>query len=307
VKQLSGILFCLRTVLPTAIVLQQEECPNRIVKDTWPGSTATILAKDRNRVRGQHIEEMGVTTFTSAGEYTYEVSSHTKLLLVQLWGAGGGSGNLVRQKGGHGGAGTFVECLLHVRSGEKLYVVVGSGGQGGVHGKLVKDEEAEVLQMIDEYGEAAGGAPGGGSGFGGNKSWAAGGGGGFSSLTRRGPMGKELVLVAAGGGGGGSRDGVPGGDFFGAPTATKQEQMNGILRGTERDPINGGQVRDRIADVISSRWWLRTVDALCLFRLLSGSHFLFCCTTIRERKKKAALQVSALVGCALRMKGIKSS
>jgi hypothetical protein len=258
--------------------LKQEECPNRELKDTWPGSTAMILAKDRNKVRGQHIEEMGVTTFTSAGEYTYEVSSHTRMLLVQLWGAGGGSGNLIHQKGGHGGAGAFIESLLHVRSGEKLYVVVGSGGQGGVHGKLVKDEEAEVVQMVDEYGEAVGGAPGGGSGFGGNKSWAAGGGGGFSSLTRRGPMGKELVLVAGGGGGGGSRDGVPGGDFFGAPTATRQETLNGILRKTERDPINGGQVCLSMCSMPATCYLptvCRPIGACASTECNTGSHLMF--------------------------------
>jgi hypothetical protein len=52
----------------------------------------------------------------------YECSSHCKMLLVQLWGAGGGSGNLLGQQGGCGGAGAFMEFLLHCRPGKYILI-----------------------------------------------------------------------------------------------------------------------------------------------------------------------------------------
>ena len=167
----------------------------------------------------------------------------SKVVLIQIWGAGGGSGALRGQKAGAGGGGCCVECLVHVRPGEKLTVVVGHGGGAGVYGKLVQAPPSiatgeEVLEMVDEFACAPGGQPGGGRGHSGNSQWAAGGGGGYSAVSRKGVKGVELLVVAGGGGGGGSRNGVPGGALHGEEPPTEEEIMRGLLC-DERDPLNG--------------------------------------------------------------------
>ena len=66
------------TLLDAAIV--QEACPNRTIRDPWPQSTKSFLAKDRNKVRNQHIDDMGVVTHTTAGWSYFEVRiTHSKL------------------------------------------------------------------------------------------------------------------------------------------------------------------------------------------------------------------------------------
>jgi hypothetical protein len=60
--------------------IAQEACPNRTIRDPWPQSTKSFLAKDRNKVRNQHIDDMGVVTHTTAGWSYFEVNiTHSKL------------------------------------------------------------------------------------------------------------------------------------------------------------------------------------------------------------------------------------
>jgi hypothetical protein len=187
-----------------------EACPERLVKCGWHGCTASVKAKDRNEHRLNHINEQGVMTYTTAGEYIFQTPLSSKCLLVQVWGAGGGSGKLTGQRCGKGGGGAFVETLVMVRPGEKLFIHVGAGGTGGKHGKLIQNPEPGVFEMIDEYAEVPGGAPGGGVGRAGNRMWAAGSGGGFSSISRKSAHGLELIVLAGAGGGAGALDGRPG-------------------------------------------------------------------------------------------------
>ena len=221
-----------------------EECPHRMMDSGLPGRDIMIMAKDRNKYRTEWIEKEGVRAFTTPGEHIYQVGKQSRLIMVELWGAGGGSGALLKQRAGVGGAGAAVQCIVRVAPGEKLTVMVGQGGGAGVYGKLVQappDSKTgeEVYAMSDEYACAPGGLPGGGRGHSGNKVWACGGGGGYSAITRKGIKGVELVAVAGGGGGGGTRDGVPGGAFHGEQMPSRAEVMKGLLRNSERDPING--------------------------------------------------------------------
>ena len=223
---------------------EMEACPCRMMDSGLPGRTIAIRADERNKYREQWIEREGVRLFTTPGEHTYVVSEMSKLLMVELWGAGGGSGALEPQRAGCGGGGAAVQCLLHVSPGEKLTLVVGQGGGAGVFGKLVRAPPSsatgkDVYAMADEYACAPGGFPGGGRGHSGNKSWACGGGGGYTSISRKGVRGVEVVAVAGAGGGGGTRDGVPGGALHGEQPPSRVEVMRGLLRNDERDPVNG--------------------------------------------------------------------
>jgi hypothetical protein len=68
-----------------------------------------------------------------------QVPRRTTQLKIQVWGAGGGGGHLLGSNngGGRGGGGGFIEGILEVTPGESLEIIVGEGGQKGVHGTLV--------------------------------------------------------------------------------------------------------------------------------------------------------------------------
>ena len=121
---------------------------------------------------------------------------------------------------------------MKVTPGETLDIVVGAGGDAGVHGTLIpnKNSSEAKYDVGTAYGEA-------GNGYASNGAWAAGGGGGFSAIFRNGPWGKETILVAGGGGGGGSRNGCPGGGFEGGQTADDPRNGKG---GTQEEGGEGG-------------------------------------------------------------------
>ncbi|KAG7401681.1 hypothetical protein PHYBOEH_011635 [Phytophthora boehmeriae] len=261
----------------TRLAHEQDDCELRKVKCTWPKCNAAIPAKERNAHRRVHLLSSGILSFVTAEVHAYKVPRDTKLLKLQAWGAGGGSGLLRGQTVGHGGGGAFVEVICQVFPGETLYFCVGSGGSSGAFARMVEcldDEEDETetgknvkrvpggIRVEIQVSTAAGGQPGGGQGHSGNKESACGGGGGFTSIYRQGAFGVEYILIAAGGGGGGTcrngdggglckaripkegdevRCGCPGSDVAGG-CAGKCDEFNPICKfvGTNGISLQGG-------------------------------------------------------------------
>jgi hypothetical protein len=265
---------------------ETEQCDLRMVRCNWqfPDGNmcaAQMRACDRQEHRDYHLLLVGVTTHTVAGTHLYKVPKRINKLKIQLWGAGGGSGNFLSRQGGNGGGGAFVEAIIDVEPYDVLEIVIGTGGCAGASGSeiepadvdeqraamkvrrtaemfLSRDERLDPnrkVEMADFSASAAacgitlGGIPGGGEGYGGGGCWACGGGGGYSIVAKRTPRGNQAFLVAAGGGGGGSLHGLPGGN------------MEGHFVGELVDPVCGGQAsaeRGGIAGdsgaLVNSQW-----------------------------------------------------
>lgn len=115
---------------------EQDDCELRKVECTWPKCRAVVLAKERNAHRRNHLISSGVVSFVTTEVHEYRVPKGTKLLKIQAWGGGGGSGFLKHQMLGHGGGGAFAEGVCRVSPGETLYVSVGSGGGAGKCARL---------------------------------------------------------------------------------------------------------------------------------------------------------------------------
>jgi hypothetical protein len=219
---------------------EREVCDLRVVRCNWVDDQgmrcmSDFMAKYRSEHRRQHLEDLGIKSFRVAGLHTWEVPPKVKVLKMEAWGGGGGSGHLLDSNSGGGdGAGSgFVEIIIEVKPGEKLEIVVASGGAAGIRGTMVTDL-TEMREAVYNPGIAPGGEPGGGNGTGGNKAWAAGGGGGYSAVFRNGPWGKETLMVAGGGGGGGSRPGLPGGGLTGG------QNLNDPRNGAGGTQVRGG-------------------------------------------------------------------
>ncbi|KAF1332390.1 Serine/threonine-protein phosphatase 6 regulatory ankyrin repeat subunit, partial [Globisporangium splendens] len=251
----------LLTLEQTRIAHEQDDCPFRKVECTWPRCKAAIIAKERNAHRRNHLISLGVVSFLTAEVHEYKVPKDMKLLKIQVWGTGGGSGHLKGQMVGHGGGGAFVEGVCKVFPGETLYISIGSGGSSGKYARLkqCEYEEEETTEStgtdkttltkkskrIETFvGIANGGYPGGGRGYSDNKECACGGGGGFTSVYREGAYGVECLLIAARGGakdGDELRTGRPGGDSLGGHAGECDEQ-NPIccFLGTDGVSMQGG-------------------------------------------------------------------
>jgi hypothetical protein len=227
---------------------EQEECEFRMVRCNWKnydGSmcAAQIKCTERDSHRDEHIQKMGIYTYSVAGTYIFKVPRGIFRLKMQVWGAGGGSGHFKGRGGGSGGGGAFVEVLMHVSPHDVLEVVVGAAGQAGVHGTEIEalettekvegrfvDPAARSFDVIDaSYGTSLGGLPGGGEGYGGGGNWAAGGGGGYSMVAKRHAGGNVALVLAAGGGGGSSNSGIPGAGMEGPLPGTKIDVRNGQI------------------------------------------------------------------------------
>jgi hypothetical protein len=128
-----------------------EQCENRMVRCNWKNEDDTICAAQmpyhqREAHRDYHLEKMGTKTFTVAGTYTFRVPKLCRRLKVQVWGAGGGSGYFYDRRGGHGGGGAFVECILNVEPYEILEIVVGSGGGSGARGTEIEVADVDLFR-----------------------------------------------------------------------------------------------------------------------------------------------------------------
>lgn len=135
--------------------------------------------------------------FTFTGEYQYlTVPAGVSQAKIKVWGAGG-AGRLGAYNNASGGSGGYAEAYLILEPGQRLVIVVGSGGEKGT----------------DVGGQ--GGWPGGGFGTRGD---ASGGGGGGLTGVFLGSVSQENALIIAGaGGGGGGYEGGAGGGTGGNP------------------------------------------------------------------------------------------
>ncbi len=141
----------------------------------------------------------GSVTYTYTGaEQTFVVPSCVTSIMVDAYGAEGGTGN----GGGTGGMGGRVQATLPVTPGSTLYIYVGGQGgpsSNGVHGP----------------GGFNGGADGR-SGYISNSFWVNGGGGGGASDIRQSSNALANRILVAGGGAGGSLNSCGGASVGGA-------------------------------------------------------------------------------------------
>src|SRR3954469_22884497 len=73
--------------------------------------------------------------FIAPGVTTFIVPTGVVRILVEMWGAGGGGGDIFNPDcgttGGTGGAGAYSRAILNVAGGDTVYVTVGQGGSPG--------------------------------------------------------------------------------------------------------------------------------------------------------------------------------
>lgn len=145
--------------------------------------------------RGANAQTSVTYNYVSNATQTWTVPACVTQITVQMWGAGGGSGNMYGpyDNDGYkaGASGAYYQAKISgISTGQVLTLYVPSGGQ-------VADGDAEVY---DWGSVSAGGWPGGGSGgWGGYDYSYGGGGGGYAGIAING----NYYLVAGGGGGGG--------------------------------------------------------------------------------------------------------
>lgn len=126
-------------------------------------------------------------TFTYTGaEQTYVVPTGITSIVIECWGAEGGSGsdNATPIYGGYGG---YSKGNLTVTPGETLYIYVGGKGADGFN---------------QNTGMRSGGFNGGGAGYSSNPTYTGAGGGGASDVRQGGNALANRKIVAGGGGGG---------------------------------------------------------------------------------------------------------
>ncbi len=129
--------------------------------------------------------DVSVSTWSTAGSFTFTVPNNVTQIEVYSWGAGGGRGF----GGGIGGGGGFAFARLAVTPGEILTIIV--GGPGGPGTGSAGGAGGASAQCTGGAGGLSSGANG------------AGGGGGSSAIRR---SGTPLTIAAGGGGGGGSNE-----------------------------------------------------------------------------------------------------
>ena len=82
-------------------------------------STDTTSPKDTGDL-------ISVTSYTTAGTYTYTIPTDCTTVMVQVLGGGGGSAGYCES----GGAGGFAEGMFNIAAGTAVTVTVGGGGGG---------------------------------------------------------------------------------------------------------------------------------------------------------------------------------
>src|SRR3990167_8856519 len=205
--------------------------------DAAAGGGSTTGA-DLNHVHGMPTPSV-VTVFTSSGTWTKNAG--TKMVQVELWGAGGGgsggrggAADTARQGGNGGGAGAYAEKFYDPSVlGATELVTIGSGGAGSAGGSSAHSGTATsggnttFGSHLTAHGAAGaegsdslnagggGGLAGAGSGStggvpqfitGNNETFGGGSGGNASDIA----AGNSVL----GGGGGGRNDSAPSGDSF---------------------------------------------------------------------------------------------
>jgi hypothetical protein len=101
--------------------------------------------------------------FVAPGVTTFTVPTGVVRILVEVWGAGGGGGDIFNRDcgagGGTGGAGAYSREVLNVAGGDTVYVTVGQGGSadgGAGSPSSVRDGNTVITSG---GGEGGGNAP----------------------------------------------------------------------------------------------------------------------------------------------------
>ena len=163
----------------------------------------------------------GTTHHMMTFEYTgalqhYEVPTGITTLIVNLWGAAGGTG-VIDNGNKPGGNGAFVSCTLSVTAGETLTLLVGEGGQ--------------LRGVAKDTGTFGGG---------GNTGSNAGQGGGLSGIFSANDPTQDSALIIAGGGGGSDSAGFAAGGAGGHPEGSRAGNGFSSDAGTTNGPGRGG-------------------------------------------------------------------
>jgi hypothetical protein len=101
--------------------------------------------------------------FIAPGVTTFTVPTGVVRILVEVWGAGGGGGDIFNgdcgANGGTGGAGAYSRAILNVAGGDTVYVTVGQGGSpGGGAGSPSSVRDGNTV-ITSGGGEGGGNAP----------------------------------------------------------------------------------------------------------------------------------------------------
>ncbi len=150
---------------------------------------------------------MGQAEFhQTGGKIAFTVPEGVTRIRAFVYGAGGGAGSTVTAShpGFNGGSGAFVQAVLDVVPGAKLYVIVGAGGAGGAPHTVSSGKAGGASQILNASDE---------------------------------------VLVSAGGGGGGTNCCVASSDVGAAGTPGTAPAGSILHPGSSGDACGGGQTR----------------------------------------------------------------
>lgn len=150
----------------------------------------------------QNVAHSQMTTYLTAGTFTFTVPDGVYRIKCRVIGGGGGAGGSASAKsGGGGGAGGYAEGWIDVTPGQTITITVGIGGSGGTAGNFgVSGGLSSVGGFMSASGGAYGDAGGGGTGAGGFGG--TGTGGSVNSVGSDGSDGTTTGAVGAGAGGG---------------------------------------------------------------------------------------------------------
>ena len=149
-----------------------------------------------------NVAHSQMTTYLTAGTFTFTVPDGVYRIKCRVIGGGGGAGGSASAKsGGGGGAGGYAEGWVDVTPGQTITITVGIGGSGGTAGNFgVSGGLSSVGGFMSASGGAYGDAGGGGTGAGGFGG--TGTGGSVNSVGSDGSDGTTTGAVGAGAGGG---------------------------------------------------------------------------------------------------------
>ena len=180
-------------------VSDQNPVQYEVSKEDYNTQTGTVQTEGENKnititlVEAEYFEGTYTNTMVSTAEVINESIYHTGYYLVELWGGHGGYGANNETGNGIGGDAGYVNGIIHIENGQKLYITL--GGYGAT--------ETSTSNSV------SGGANGGGSSAAGG-----GGGGGYSSVgininsvSLNDVTNNSVLLIAGGGGGGGAKIG----------------------------------------------------------------------------------------------------
>lgn len=150
----------------------------------------------------QNVSRSRITSYTTAGTYSFTVPDAVYRIHCRVVGAGGGAGGSASAKsGGGGGGGGYAEGVITVTPGQVISITVGAQGNGGPVGDIgTSGGLSSIGSFMSASGGAYGGAGGGGTGSGGFGG--TGSGGDINSVGSDGSDGTSSGAVGGGAGGG---------------------------------------------------------------------------------------------------------